>query len=127
VAQNPAAARTAAHRPDPLDRFAVDCVEDLRCGDLAHVVARLPGDAGGVRAHQHVLELQQRVVARRRLGRPDVEAGAGDAAALEGFGKRRFVMNVAARSADEIGAVAHQRELCGAEHSAGLCRQRAID
>src|ERR1051326_7995918 len=60
-------------------RLAVERVDELLGGDAAHVHARLMGDAGGVRARDHVVELQQRVIAWRRLLAPHVETGAGDA------------------------------------------------
>src|SRR6266581_3839961 len=41
--------------------LAVERVEDLLGGDLAHVDPGFPGDTRGVRARQHVVELQQRM------------------------------------------------------------------
>ena len=63
--------------------LAVERVQHLLGGDAAHVLARFAGDAGGVRARQHVVELQQRMLRRRRLLGPDVEAGARDALFLQ--------------------------------------------
>src|ERR1700748_1771160 len=59
--------------------FAIERIEDLLGGDAAHVLARLARDAGGMRARQHIVELQQRMLCRRRLLGPDVEGGARDA------------------------------------------------
>src|SRR5947209_332487 len=49
------------------DWLAVQRRKDLLGGDASHVLARLMGDAGGVRRNHHVVELEQRVIERRRL------------------------------------------------------------
>src|ERR1700736_6959496 len=79
-------------------RLAVERVDELLGGDAAHVHARLMGDAGSVRARQHVVELEQRMIARRRLLAPHVEPGAGDPLAAQslktpprrGYGRGRW-------------------------------------
>src|ERR1700740_3659586 len=48
-------------------RLAVERVDELLGGDAAHVHPRLMRDAGGMRARQHVVERQQRMLTRRRL------------------------------------------------------------
>src|SRR5690348_15488350 len=82
---------------DPRRSLAVERVKNLLGGDAAHVLARLAGDACGVRARQHIVELQQGVLGRRRLLRPDVEAGAGDALILQGLQQCVLVVDEAAR------------------------------
>src|SRR6185437_2721926 len=54
--------------------LAVERIQNLLGGDAAHVFARLPRNASGVRARQHIVELQERMLRRRRLLGPDVEA-----------------------------------------------------
>ena len=66
--------------------LAVERVENLLGGDLAHVHPRFPGHTGGVRARQHIVELQQRMIRRRRFLGPDVEAGAGNLLVAQRFG-----------------------------------------
>jgi hypothetical protein len=109
------------------DRLAVEGVEDLLGGDLAHVETRLRGDARRMRAYQHVVELQQRMLARRRLGRPNVKPGPGDLPAPQGIGKRGLVMKLATGRGDEIGMWAHQRQLLRPHHAAAFRRQRTVD
>src|SRR6266566_4280684 len=88
---------------DARNGLAVERIDELLGGDAAHVHARLMGDAGGVRARQHVVELEQRVIARRRLLAPHVEPGAGDALVAQRLEERRLVVDVAAAGGDEIG------------------------
>src|SRR4051794_30839963 len=59
--------------------LAVERIKHLFGGDAAHVLARLDGDACGMRARQHIVELEQRMLRRRRLLGPDVKAGTGNA------------------------------------------------
>src|ERR1700730_7131185 len=75
--------------------LAVERVENLLGRDPAHVLARLLGDPCGMRARQHVVELQQRVLRRRRLLVPDVEAGAGDPLVAQRVIQRLLVVNEA--------------------------------
>ena len=58
--------------------LAIERVQKLLGGDPAHVLPRFPGHAGRMRACEHVVELQQRMIRRRRLLGPYVEAGACD-------------------------------------------------
>src|SRR5258707_10818783 len=55
---------------------AVERIEDLLGGNPAHVGPRFPGHTSGMRARQHIVELKQRMVRRRRLLGPDVETRA---------------------------------------------------
>src|ERR1700744_2980378 len=87
--------------------LAVEGVEHLLGGDPAHVLAGFMGNAGGVRARQHVVELQQRMIRRRRLLGPDVEAGAGDLLVTQRVRQRVLVVDKAARRGDEIGVLLH--------------------
>src|SRR5581483_4052453 len=112
---------------DPRRAFAVERAKDLLGGDAAHVLARLAGDTGSVRARQHVVELQQGMLGRRRLPGPDVEAGARDALFLQGLQQCVLVMDEAARGGDEEGVRLHQRELPRADHAAALFGQWAVD
>ena len=74
---------------DELGQLGDDPLGLLAAGDALNVLeavleaarVALPGRAGHVRCEQGVLELQERVVRRRRLLAEDVEAGAGDRAA----------------------------------------------
>src|SRR6478735_6341723 len=75
--------------------LAVERVQDLLGCDPAHVLARLAGDARGMRARQHVVELKERMLRRRRLPGPDVEAGARDLLRAQRFQKRILVMDEA--------------------------------
>src|SRR4051794_33510042 len=52
--------------------LAVERIEHLLGGNPAHVGSRFSGHPGGVRAGEHVVELQQRMIRRRRLLGPDV-------------------------------------------------------
>src|SRR5262249_37431254 len=54
--------------------LAGQCRDHLLGGDLRHVAAGIVGNAGGVRADEHVVERHQRVVVRRRLLLPHIEA-----------------------------------------------------
>src|SRR5882757_11132428 len=73
--------------------LAVERVENLLGRDPAHVLARFLGDPCRMRARQHIVELQQRMVRRRRLLVPDIEPGAGDPLAAQGIFQRLLVMN----------------------------------
>ena len=84
-------------------RLPSSAASTLLGGDTAHVFAGLPGDAGGMRARHHVIELQQRMIGRRRLFCPDVEAGAGDFAGAQRVQQRVLVVNKTARGGDEKG------------------------
>ena len=61
----------------------------------------LDGGSAQVRRHDHVRQLQQRMVRRRRLVEKDVEGGAGKMAGAQGVGEGRFADDAAA------GAVEH--------------------
>src|SRR5581483_2603927 len=82
---------------DPRRALAVERVEDLLGGDAAHVLARLAGHAGGVRARQHIVELEQRMLGRRRFLGPDVETGARDAFFAQSLQQCVLVVDEAAR------------------------------
>src|SRR6516225_10081204 len=107
--------------------LAVERHDELLGGDAAHIGARLARHARGVGARDHVVELQQRMVGRRRLLVPHVEAGAGDLFCAQRLGERALVMYEAARRGDEIGVRLHQRELARADHAAGSFVERAVD
>jgi len=66
--------------------LAVERIEDLLGGNLAHVRARFPGHPRSMRACQHVIELQQRMVRRRRLLGPDIETRPGNELVAQRFG-----------------------------------------
>jgi rhodanese-related sulfurtransferase len=87
---------------DPRRALAVERVKQLLGGDAAHVDPRLLGHAGRMRARQHIVELQQRMLRRRRLLVPDIEPGAGDALFLQRVVERPFVVDV--RTPDEFSA-----------------------
>ena len=73
--------------------LAIERIEHLLGRDPAHVFARLPGDSSGVRARQHVVELQQRMFRRRWFLGPDVETCARNALLLERTQERGFVVD----------------------------------
>jgi hypothetical protein len=77
--------------------LAVEGIENLLGGDPAHIFPRFPGHTGRVRAHQHVIELQQRMVRRRRLLGPDVEARSRDRFVAQCFKQCCFIMDKAPR------------------------------
>src|SRR5215468_850057 len=81
--------------------LAVERHDQLLGRDPPHIGARLAGDAGGVRACDHVVELQERMIRWRRLLVPYVDAGPGDAFSAQRLGKRPLVVNRAARGGDE--------------------------
>src|SRR5258708_32562065 len=83
--------------------LAVEGIDDLFGGDPAHVFPRLLCDTRGVGACQHVIELQQRMLWRRRLLGPDIEAGAGDALFAHRLDQRGLVVDKAPRRGDEEG------------------------
>jgi hypothetical protein len=56
-----------------------------------------------MRARHHFIELQQRMIGRRRLFCPDVEAGAGDFSGAQRLQQRILVVNKTARGGDEKG------------------------
>ena len=91
--------------------LAVERSEQLLGGDASHVDARLRGEPGGVRARQHVVELQQRMVGPRRLLVPDVETGARDALAQR-LEQSLLIVNEATCGGDEkafVGISANSR------------------
>ena len=63
--------------------LAVERIQHLLGGDPAHILARFLGHACGVRARQHIVELQERMIRRRRLLGPDIEAGAREFALMQ--------------------------------------------
>src|SRR3981081_823794 len=95
--------------------LAVERVENLLGRDPAHVLARFLGDPGRVRARQHVVELQQRVLRRRRLLVPDVAPGPGDTFFAQRIVQRPLIVNETARGRDEERVRLHQRELLRAD------------
>src|SRR6478736_7665111 len=58
---------------------AVERIQQLLRRNPCHVLPRFPGHARRMRACQHIVELQQRVIGRRRLLGPHVKARARDA------------------------------------------------
>src|SRR5688572_5809335 len=87
----------------------------------------LIGPAQGVRRQDHVVELQDRIVRRRRLLLEHVEPGARDAPLGEHPGQRLLIDDRPARGIDEIGGRLHQRQALGIDEMPGLWRQRTID
>ena len=69
--------------------LAIERVKHLLGGYPRHVLPRLPGHPRGMRARQHIVELQQRMVGRRRLLGPDVKSGAGNALVAQRLEQRR--------------------------------------
>src|ERR1700729_4511248 len=96
--------------------LAVERAKNLLGGNPAHIGSRLPGHARGMRAREHVVELQQRMIQRRRFLGPDVEAGAGYALVPKCFDERALVVDKAASRRDEIRMRLHSREFAGADH-----------
>ena len=80
-----------------------------------------------MRAGDHVIELQQRVIRHRRLHRPDVQPGAGDDAPGQGRRQCQLVVDAATGGGDEPGGGFHQRELAGADHAERFGGARAVD
>nr|POE56575.1 hypothetical protein CFP56_33547 [Quercus suber] len=110
---------------------AVD-VLDQRLGDLdADGRLRLLRRAADVRRQQHVGRAAQvrgpgvecgvevRPIAAGLVG-VDVERGAGEVAGLQGRDERGDVDGAAARRVEQVGALAHERELRGRDHVHGL-------
>src|SRR5262249_265470 len=93
----------------------------------AHIEPRLAGDSGGVWAHEHIVEFQQRVVARRRLGRPDVETCARQPLLPQRVRERRLVVDMTPRRPADKSTRATQGELRRADQPAGLRSERAVD
>src|SRR3954452_24083114 len=83
--------------------LAVERHDQLLGGDPAHIGAGLAGDARGVWARDHIVELQQRMIGRRRLLLPHVDPGAGDLLASQRLGQRALVVDEAACRRDEKG------------------------
>ena len=75
---------------------AVERAKHLLGGNPAHIYPRFPGHARGMRACEHIVELQQGMIRRRRFPGPDVEVGAGNALVAKRFGERALVMDKAA-------------------------------
>ncbi len=65
--------------------------------------------------------------ADRRFVFEDVEAGAGDVAALEHLGQGLFVHHLAARGVDQDGVARHQRQPARRQQVIGRRRVRAVD
>ena len=86
--------------------------------------AGLPGD---VRRHRDVVEAEQRVVLRRRLLGEHVEAGGGEAPALQRGAQRLRVHQPAARGIDQDRPGLHAREPRRVDHAVGLRRQRDVE
>src|SRR5581483_4300197 len=95
--------------------LAVERVEHLLGGNPRHIFPRLPGDARGMGACDHIVEGKQGMIGRRRLLGPDVEASARDALVAQRLLERHLVVDEAARSGDEIGMRLHQREFARAD------------
>src|SRR6266496_1222 len=92
-------------------------------GDLhRRATGRLLGDAGDVRAHDDVVELEQAAVGGDGLLLEDVDARRSDLAALEGHAQRLLVLHLAARGVDEDHARLHLRDRFGIDHMVGLGR-----
>src|SRR6266851_5261138 len=107
--------------------LAVEGIENLLGGDPAHIFPRFPGHPGRMRARQHVIELQQRMVRRRRFLGPDVETRSSDRFVAQCFKQCAFIMDKAARRGDEIGMRLHSCEFARADHGAALFGQRTGD
>ena len=82
--------------------------------------------AGGMEACDHAVELEQRVVERRRLAFPHVEPGAADMAGLERFEQGHLVVDAAARRRDEQRAGLHPLQCARVDHADGVRRARAM-
>src|SRR5262245_36815632 len=107
--------------------LAVERHDELFGRDAAHIGARLPRHARGVRRRDHVVELQQRMIGRGRLLVPHVNAGACDLFRPQRLGERPLVVDEAARGGDEIGVRLHQLKLACADHSARSLIERTVD
>ena len=68
------------------------------------------------------LKLQQRIVGRRRLGRVDIDRGAGEVARAQAIGESRLVDDAAARGLDQHRTLFHAGELARADQP--LCRRQ---
>ena len=84
------------------------------------------GDASTMRRRDHVVALQQRVVLRRRLLPPDVEAGAGQLSSLQCRQQVIFLVDAAAGGVHEVGGRLHHRKGAGVDHAERLRRARAV-
>ena len=80
-----------------------------------------------MRADNDVIELQQRMILRRRLLLPHIQPGTGQLAGAQRVRQRHFIMDEAACGGDEIGGRFHQRIFPRADHLAGGSDQRAVD
>lgn len=80
-----------------------------------------------VRGHDHVGQLQDRVVPGCRLDLEDVEPGARDAPRAERLVQRLLLDDRSARGVDDVGGLLHQPELVGPDQALGPGAQRAVD
>ena len=101
--------------------------DDLLGGLDAGAVLGLGGRGAEVRRdHDVVVAVEQRVVGDR-LGREDVERGAGDLAGVERVLERLVDEQLAAGAVDDAYAVLHLRERLGVEPAARLGRLGQVD
>jgi hypothetical protein len=91
-----------------------------------HLAVGLARDAGDVRRADDVLEVEQRVVPRRRLVLPHVEARGRQPAAREGLEERALVLHGTARGVDVDRARLHEGEGLLADHVLRLGRERRV-
>ena len=106
------------------DEPALERGDDLLGDDHPGSVLRLLRRGGEVRRDHDILQLEQ--LARVRLGREDVERGAGDLAVADGLRERALVDELAPGGVDDPDAVAHLRERCGIDEVAGLFGERQV-
>ena len=71
-------------------------------------------------ARQHIVELKQRMVGRRRLLGPDVETRACNEPVAQRLEQRGFIVDKTSRRGDEIGVWLHQREFARPYHAAAF-------
>jgi len=102
---------------------ALDVVEDHAGVVALHVV----GSTSHVRGDGDVVQLAYGVVGRKWLFPEDVQRCAGDVPGTQRGQQRIFVHHRSARRVDEDGIGPHQLQLTGAEETAGLGRQRAMN
>ena len=101
--------------------------DDLLGGLDARAILGLGGRGAEVRGdHDVLVAVEQRVVGDR-LGREDVERGAGDLAGVQRVLERLVDEQLAAGAVDDADAVLHLRERLGVEPAARLGRLGQVD
>ena len=109
-----------------------DDTPQQRVGDLVGDGERdgrlgLVGRRAQMGRHDHLLELEERVIGRRRLLLEDIERGAGDAARLDRARQRQLVDEAAAGAVDEARARLEARQLGLAEEVPRVPGERRVD